>query len=290
MNNFGKYLLTKDYTIATTEGHISRAINFRQWLKDENIPLGQLSYGDVLLYIKQSTARGNCKRTLQVTVNTLKHYFNYLVEEGGLTANPAERILIKGARRRIIYDILEIEELEEIYHNYKNKGLAGKRNKIILGLIIYQGLNATELGKLEPQDVKLREGTIYVPGSKRSNSRELQLQAHQIIDIMDYINETRKLILAVAEKESNKLFISLGEAGHFRSIAEKLMRTLRKQDSRVKDMKQLRASVIVHWLKHYNLRKVQYLAGHRYISSTEKYQANNLEDLQEEISKYHPIR
>jgi len=290
MNNFGKYLLEKDYSITTAEGHISRANNFRQWLKEENIPLGQLSYGDVLLYIKQCTARGNSKRTLQVLVNTLKHYFNYLVEEGDLTANPAERILIKGVRRRIIYNILEIEELEEIYHNYKNKGLAGKRNKIILGLIIYQGLNAKELGKLEPQDIKLREGEIYIPGSRRSNSRELQLQAHQVIDIMDYINETRKLILAVAGKESSKLFISLGEADQFRSIIDKLMRALRKQDSRVKDMKQLRASVIVHWLKHYNLRKVQYLAGHRYISSTEKYQANNLEDLQEEISKYHPIR
>ena len=289
MNNFGKYLLTKDYTIATTEGHISRAINFRQWLKDENIPLGQLSYGDVLLYIKQSTARGNCKRTLQVTVNTLKHYFNYLVEEGGLTANPAERILIKGARRRIIYDILEIEELEEIYHNYTNKGLAGKRNKIILGLIIYQAVSTGALGRMEVEDVKLREGKIYVPGSRKSNGRELQLQAHQVIDIMDYINETRKLILAVAGKESKQLFTSIGTSERFSNVADKLMRTLRKQDSRVKDMKQLRASVIVHWLKHYNLRKVQYLAGHRYISSTEKYQANNLEDLQEEISKYHPI-
>ncbi|MCH8318049.1 MAG: tyrosine-type recombinase/integrase [Bacteroidetes bacterium] len=142
---------------------------------------------------------------------------------------------------------------------------------------------------MEVEHVKLREGTIYVPGSRKSNSRELQLQAHQVIDIMDYINETRKLILAVAGKESNKLFVSLGEGSHFRSIADKLTRTLRKQDSRIKDMKQFRASVIVHWLKHYNLRKVQYLAGHRYISSTEKYQANNLEDLQEEISKYHPI-
>ncbi len=248
-----------------------------------------MSYADTLLYIKQCTARGNSKRTLQVLVNTLKHYFNYLVEEGDLTANPAERILIKGARRRIIYDILEIEELEEIYHNYTNKGLAGKRNKIILGLIIYQAVSTGALGRMEVEDVKLREGKIYVPGSRKSNGRELQLQAHQVIDIMDYINETRKLILAVAGKESKQLFTSIGTSERFSNVADKLMRTLRKQDSRVKDMKQLRASVIVHWLKHYNLRKVQYLAGHRYISSTEKYQANNLEDLQEEISKYHPI-
>jgi phage regulator Rha-like protein len=40
--------------------------------------------------------------------------------------------------------------------------------------------------------------------------------------------------------------------------------------------KQLRASVIVKWLKIYNLRKVQYMAGHRYISATEAYRQNEI--------------
>lgn len=39
-----------------------------------------------------------------------------------------------------------------------------------------------------------------------------------------------------------------------------------------------------------HLRKVQYLAGHKYISSTERYQSSNLEDLKEDISKDHPLK
>jgi len=31
------------------------------------------------------------------------------------------------------------------------------------------------------------------------------------------------------------------------------------------------------------------MAGHRFISSTEAYLINDLEDLQEDINKYHPI-
>ncbi len=54
-------------------------------------------------------------------------------------------------------------------------------------------------------------------------------------------------------------------------------------------MKQLRTSVITHWLKNYNLREVQYMAGHRYVSSTEAYQINDLDDLIEDIGKYHPL-
>jgi integrase/recombinase XerD len=31
------------------------------------------------------------------------------------------------------------------------------------------------------------------------------------------------------------------------------------------------------------------MAGHRYISTTEGYKANNLEDLKEDIKNYHPF-
>jgi integrase/recombinase XerD len=51
---------------------------------------------------------------------------------------------------------------------------------------------------------------------------------------------------------------------------------------------QIRASVITNWLKVHGLRKTQVLAGHRYISSTEKYKANDLQQLTEDISKLHP--
>ena len=40
----------------------------------------------------------------------------------------------------------------------------------------------------------------------------------------------------------------------------------------------------------YNLREVQYMAGYRFVSSTERYRMDNLEDLQKELEKYHPLR
>ena len=53
--------------------------------------------------------------------------------------------------------------------------------------------------------------------------------------------------------------------------------------------KQFRVSVMMKWLKQSNLRQVQYLAGHRYISSTEAYQQNEMEGLREEVNKFHPM-
>jgi len=44
-----------------------------------------------------------------------------------------------------------------------------------------------------------------------------------------------------------------------------------------------------HWLKVNNLRQVQYLAGHKYVSSTQRYQLTTLDDLKGELQKHHPM-
>lgn len=36
-------------------------------------------------------------------------------------------------------------------------------------------------------------------------------------------------------------------------------------------------------------KQVQYMAGHKYISSTEKYAAQEVEDLQDALAKHHPF-
>ncbi len=68
-----------------------------------------------------------------------------------------------------------------------------------------------------------------------------------------------------------------------------LMKSLKQHNNKIKCIKQIRASVITNWLQQYNLRQVQYMTGHRYVSSTEAYQANNITELQDEIFKHHPI-
>jgi integrase/recombinase XerD len=68
-----------------------------------------------------------------------------------------------------------------------------------------------------------------------------------------------------------------------------ILKRLKKVNHKVKNLHQIRASVITNWLKQYNLRQVQILAGHRYISSTERYVQDDLENLHEIVNNFHPI-
>lgn len=67
-----------------------------------------------------------------------------------------------------------------------------------------------------------------------------------------------------------------------------MMRRLKHPN--VRQASQIRASVIAECTKRYDIRIVQYMSGYKYVSSTERYQAPHLEDLQEQLRKFHPLR
>ena len=69
-----------------------------------------------------------------------------------------------------------------------------------------------------------------------------------------------------------------------------MFKQLRQLNPGIINAQQIRSSVLTHWLKKNSLREVQYMAGHKYVSSTERYQVNNLDDLQNELGRHHPMK
>lgn len=289
-NQFSDYLKRKQFASSTIKIAENVAKTYLEWLDKENLEADQATYNDLLLYVKDCTKKGAKKRTVQHYINTLKHYYDHLIEEGQVETNPAEEINIKGVKRKTLYHILEPQELHQIYNAYNEESPTGKRNKAMLGLLVYQGLKTEELAKLETTDIKLREGKIEVPGGKKSNHRTMQLESHQIMDLYEYILQARQEILRGSGEQTNKLIITTtGKPSTITNLTNSFLRPLKEQFKSLKNSKQIRASVITKWLKQYNLRETQYLAGHRYISTTESYQQNDMEGLAEEINMYHPL-
>ncbi|MBD78548.1 MAG: hypothetical protein CL840_06490 [Crocinitomicaceae bacterium] len=282
MKAFTDYLLKKGYSSKTANSYANTANHFSAWAEEENIILEATTNRDVLHYI-QIRKKTASQRTIGFIVNGLKHYFDHLSIKEMFQSNqpnPASQIKIQGIKRKKLYHILTKQELEQLYENYPNTTPTNKRNKAILSLMIWQGLNASELFNLEAKDLKLREGKIYIAGGRKSNERELKLESVQILDLMEY---------QLQHRQSEKLFTSSGASNNGHNVMYKFMKGLKKQNPKVDSAKQIRTSVITHWLKTYNLREVQYMAGHRYVSSTEAYLVNDLESLSEDIEKYHPF-
>lgn len=302
LEEYKNYLIAKGYTTETTEGMVNNAVKFLAWINEQGIEITTINYNDITAFIKLNQSRGIKARTTQIIAIHVKHYLNYLVEAGILSSNPALALKLKNTKRKTVYNILSSEELETIYKTYKaelpsnpkappqtlNK-LARRRNKILLGLLIYQGITAEDVKNLEVKHLELREGKITIPSTKRSNERILKLEPHQIFDLYDYINGVRKEILRLTQKQSNTLFVSIGASHKLQNTLQKLVNEIKQQNKNAESLDQVRASIITNWLKQYNKRKVQYMVGHRYVSSTEHYEANNIDVLQEDLERFYPI-
>jgi integrase/recombinase XerD len=290
MKYFEEYLIIKGHTKSTVAGMINVVNRFKNWITEENLEEETIIYNDVMAYVNTLRKQGIKQRTIQQYVGILKTYYTFLQnEKKTISTNPVVSLKVQGIKRRELYDLFTTEELDDICKNYQGETLLKRRNKVMLGLIVYQGLKTEELVALTPGDLKLREGKIEIQGNKKSKQRKIELKAFQIIDLQDYIYVTRKEILSIRKTATQKLFMSLGESDKFGNIMFQFMKELKKQNARIKNVKQIRASVITNWLKIHNLRKVQYLSGHRYISSTEMYQVGNIEELKTAIEKYHPF-
>ena len=296
-STFNAYLKKRGFSPSTVTTHRKILGHYLQWLATEHLGIEQVRYQDLLSFIRHCSQTGKSQRTIHHYLNTVKHYYDHLAEMGCITHNPTLGLTVKGIKRKILYPILAPHELHQLYHAYPTQSLQDRRNKALLGLLAYQGLRTAELARLTLQDVHPREGQLTVVGGRTTNGRTLPLSSHQVMDLYDYVLQVRPQLMAIkpkkhyrVEKATAKLFI--GEGGTYRAFNNFMIHTLtqaRKLNSHLVNVKQVRASVITKWLKIYNLREVQYRAGHRYISTTESYLQNDVEGLQEEINQYHPL-
>ena len=163
------------------------------------------------------------------------------------------------------------------------------RNKVMVGLLVNQGLRVEEIKALKVEDLLLREGRIMVHSQRRTAERVLELEAGQVYELMDYLAVTRKKLLQGYGETSDVLFLQHHKAANFYGVTATLLKHLRKINGAVKNLDQIRGSVITHWVRTYDLRKAQYMAGHRYVSSTEDYKQQLLDELQGDVQKFHPL-
>lgn len=295
MNDYKLYLEQKNYTASTIKSYINQVESFMKWCSRNHVTPIEIDYKSCLKYIKYLQRNKNSKITVNHKLLRVKAYLNYLVEENYRSENPIENTIVKGSKRNNInYNILKTEELEDLYYSYETENikdayhrLTAKRDKILVGLLVYQGLNTTNLKSLEIENVQVYKGKIYIVSHKKMNARELELKSWQVIELLEYIKEIREEIKVRNNIESERLFIPNNE--RLGNTVLNIMKKLKRINHKVENVNQLRASVITNWLKQYNLREVQYLSGHRYISSTERYLEDDLESLHEMINNFHPI-
>lgn len=304
MKEFRTFLQQKGLAVSSQKNYCYQAERFLQWYGQDAINAQTKDVLRYLDYLQNKRSLQNITRHSHLI--TLNHYFQFI----GLP-NVTAFIKLQGTKKRRLHYIYSPEELTQLYDDYHafyiqnfdpndwKTSLSGKwRNYIMLGLLVFQGVQTNELDTLTVSDIDFAKARIHIkPKYSMGNARTLVLEATQMGAFMYYLQTIRPQLLIQHTEPTDKLF--LPEPKYQRSAdyhKQSMMNTLRhltkdlkKLNKDYRKMTQLRASVITHWIKTLGLRKAQYMAGHKSIVSTEEYVHNDLEALVDDISKFNPF-
>jgi site-specific recombinase XerD len=278
--SFRYYLKENNLAERTIQENVKDIIRFNEWARAENFTsIAQMNYNELLKYVQYLKKQALTVQTINIRVNSLRKYYNHLKDEGIIEKNPAKHLRIKGEIQRITENPLSYTQLEELYTQYSEYSKEKEyhlRNLAMLGLMIGQGVHSGEIRAMEVKHIQLNNGTAYIPSTRRSNNRTLKLDARQIITLHSYLN--------TLPANQEKLF-----EGSVNNWMQRLANELKGINPMIKNAQHIRASVLLHWIKMYDKRQVQYMAGHRYIDSTKHYEVQEMDSLTDMLTKYHPF-
>jgi site-specific recombinase XerD len=250
-------------------------------------------YKDITSYVGALRKRYRSVATLNRILAAIKVYYDYLCDAGIRNDNPAKSVLLKDQRTRDIQlqDLFTTDELELLLHTKERYNNLDYRNKVLISLLVYQGLHPAEMEALKVEDINLEAGTIYIRSTPKTSGRELSLRPNQILLFYQYFREIRPKLLN--GNPCNAVLIGLrNEPMKGEDITKHVKRIYKGiYPGREINAQTIRQSVIANLLKQgHDISVVQGFAGHKYPSTTERYKQSEIETLQAAVQKYHPLK
>jgi hypothetical protein len=122
------------------------------------------------------------------------------------------------------------------------------------------------------------------------NARVMSLVPSQILLFQYYLEQIRPEMLIEKSIYTEQFIVNFkGKSHDVKGLVFHILKPLKIQFPKLKNATQIRQSLIANWVKSHGLRQAQYMSGHKYVSSTERYNEDKMEGLLEEIKLFHPF-
>ncbi len=243
---------------------------FHQFLTKQHITdLNKVDQLTILNFLKQQQNSGKARNSVTRMVSTLRHFFQYLVQNDQLAVDPMAEI--KAPKKgRPLPQVLTVAEVDALLAAPDTTNKYGIRDRAILEVMYATGLRVSELVHLKMGELHLEMGLIQTIG-KGNKERIIPIGDVAIDWINRYLNQSRPLLLK--QRTSPYLFLNAHGSGLSRqSIWQKIQRYV--------SVAGIRKHVTPHTLRIHcyaysqngaDLRIVQELLGHSNISTTQIY-------------------
>jgi len=244
-------------------------------------PLDQVRPADLRECFRRQQQAGRSPSSINRAIGATRSFYRFLFEEGRLETNPAQALRSIRLGPPLAPKHLTVAEVQRLLSMPDTATLTGRRDYAILMLFYNTGLRVGELCALNREDVSLPAegwGALQVVGKGRRLHR-LPINRPAADALLAY--------LADRNDAEPPLFLNRsGERFSVRGIALLVNRYLRAAGITDRSGPHiLRHSFATHALRaRPNLRAVQELLGHAWVTTTQRYTHLEVEDLQAQVA------
>ena len=203
----GRFLSDNDFSANTRRAFASDLKNFSDWftkVNKERFVISRVTTGDVSSYRDYlRREKTQAVATVNRALVTVRRFFNWLVEDGQLTANPARKVK-ELKRQQLAPKGLDRAQVRKLLREVELRG--DIRADALFSLLLYTGCRVGDIVALEIGDLMLNErsGTAIFRFGKGSKQRSVPIPLPARRALLTYL-ETRPGV------QSNRVFI--GERG-----------------------------------------------------------------------------
>jgi integrase/recombinase XerD len=276
--------LEKGLSRNTIEAYSSDLQRFKNFVGDSLDLPGTESLRRYLDHLYQA---GMKARSVARHLTTVRNFFEYLMREGIIAADPSEH-LRSPKQWQMIPRFLNLEQIECLIQVPDTARPTGLRDRAMLELLYASGLRVTELCRLGLSDLNLEAGVVRTTG-KGNKQRLVPVGKAAILAARAYLQTGRTALLK--GRASRYLFVTARGSCLTRQAFWKLLAGYGRKAGIFHGITPhvLRHSFATHLLEGgADLRSLQVMLGHVDISTTQIYTHVVRSRLREMVEKHHP--
>ncbi len=278
LNSYIKYLkIDKNLSHKTIEAYKRDIGEFHESLGGIN-SVGNIKRAHIREFFCYLDNKKNCPITRRRKLTSLRNYFKYLKDEEVIKKNPTDSISMPRVSQ-IEPSCLTEKEIRRILHEVKDdKTRFNERNYLMIKILVETGIRINELTNLKNEDADIENMLLRVK-RKGGDKQEIPVNKELNLLIAGHIK---------SKKPAEPMFISsYGSAITNRRVGLMFQNYVRKAGIK-------KPNVSAHTARHSfcsrlldkgaSLKSIQILAGHRSISTTERYLHIAKEKLRQEAA------
>lgn len=259
----------------TLESYTRDLNQFIRYMEEQGIrTLNEVQRGDVSGYMLFLSEQGKAPATVSRCLASLRSFFQYFLRRRQLSEDPSIAVIAPKTEKKAPR-ALTVEAVDQFLSSPDTSTPSGMRDKAMLELLYATGMRVSELISLDTMSVDTTLGFVRC-SAHSSGERVIPIGKTAIKYLDQYLCEARaKLLKGSTDPEAlfvNHLGMRLTRQGFWKILKR---RALAAGIEKELTPHILRHSFAIHMLENgADLRAVQEMLGHAYISTTQVYLQN----------------